>query len=59
MKKSFDKLLQKMSPERRVRVDKKVTLLKKVDDVFGCLKRKQQSPVTVDAMNEGIRQRTK
>ena len=34
-------------------------LSQKVDDVFGCLKRKQQSPVTVDAMNEGIRKRTR
>lgn len=34
MKKSFDNLLQKMSPARRVRVDKKVTLLKKEMALF-------------------------
>jgi hypothetical protein len=34
-------------------------LSQKVDDVFGCLKRKQQPPITVDAMNEGIRKRTR
>jgi len=34
-------------------------LSQKVDDVFGCLKRKQQPAITVDAMNEGIRQRAK
>ena len=28
-----------------------------VDDVFGMLKHKRQSPVTVDAMNAAIRQR--
>ncbi|MEI7899227.1 MAG: AbrB/MazE/SpoVT family DNA-binding domain-containing protein [bacterium] len=34
-------------------------LSKKVDDVFGCLKRKQQTPVTVEAMKEGVRQRAR
>jgi AbrB family looped-hinge helix DNA binding protein len=34
-------------------------LSQKVDDVFGCLKRPQQTPVSVDAMNEGIRKRAR
>jgi len=34
-------------------------LSQKVDDVFGCLKRAQQTPVTIDAMNEGIRKRAR
>jgi len=34
MKKSFDILLKNMSPERRVRVDKKVALLKKEMALF-------------------------
>jgi antitoxin PrlF len=34
-------------------------LSQKVDDVFGCLKRAKQTPVTIDAMNEGIRKRAR